>query len=686
MNSPTSPATDTQPESPATPAPESTFHTPNAATGVFEIFEKVPLDRMPAGVCGEFHLAHTEAGFYIGYWLHIRSPKNTAKLAPSVRSLRFDARELALFWLVDNIAANFFADHKGAMKALHAWRAQLIGAPAAEPESAPAAAQSEPVPAPEVVSVGPVSAYYASIPVGDIEPNPHNPRREFAEAELRELADSIKAQGLLQPIAVRDLGEQREGGTARFRLVAGERRWRAHQLVGVPSIEAKVFSGVDDARAGEMALVENLQRHGLNPMEEAEGFADLCEKYGYTPEKISERTGKAESTIKNAIRIVRDLPADVRDRVRRRELSPSHARALASPRWASRPAHCGALAAWVVQTGVPTADLEAKPLPGAVLRALEAAKLAVNVSVYREHVDADALRDAKSDVVESADGALWHLAPAQWKEEKAEIDRVAREKAEREAARAAKRVEMAKAAAVNVKVEDLARAGLAYVPLTGDVARYAEYLPAEYKATGVGTDGEELLVCLRPAELAKLRERETALLVADGESHIGELCAEAQETIDRLKKIGPREMAFLVEAALGGDESTILDPGEFEARGLPPPADLTRATLAGYDPLALVKVYLWCTVLNSEGAQLADALRWILNRPLLGLAHETEEGRARVLAQAAAEVFPKVTTDPKILAEWQKAATMGMPFAEIARSYHTTEDDVRGALEGKRNA
>jgi hypothetical protein len=300
----------------------------------------------------------------------------------------------------------------------------------------------------------------------------------------------------------------------------------------------------------------------------------------------------------------------------------------------------------------------------------------VNVSDYQMHIDHGA-----ECLVEMAEAfQLFHLEPAQWKEERAHIDAGLKRKRDREAAQAAQRVDAAREARVNVRVEDLSRSGLDYVPLIDALARYADHIPAALKATGVGKDGAELLVCMAPAELKALQKREVALFDADRESVLAERHAEARDVINRLKKIGAREAAYLVEASLGTGSGVTLEPGEFEARGMAAPADLTRDGLAGYDPLELVKVYLWSSVLTREGSALEDALRWILNRPTLGLAHETEEGRGRILAQAASEIFPHVTTDPKTLAEWQKAAALNMPVAEIARSYHTTEADVRGAL------
>ena len=158
-----------------------------------------------------------------------------------------------------------------------------------------------------------------ALPIEAIERSPNQPRKRFDEAGLAELAASIAAHGLVEPILVR-----REG--ARYRIVAGERRWRAAQRAGLTEIPA-VLREATDSEAFELALVENIQRADLNPIEEAEAFAALLEEHGLTQEKLAERVGKERSTIANALRLLR-LPEDVRDAVRDGRIEMGHARAL----------------------------------------------------------------------------------------------------------------------------------------------------------------------------------------------------------------------------------------------------------------------------------------------------------------------------------------------------------------------
>ncbi|WP_224373138.1 ParB/RepB/Spo0J family partition protein [Hyalangium versicolor] len=145
------------------------------------------------------------------------------------------------------------------------------------------------------------------------------PRRYFDEAKLAELTESIKAQGVLQPVLVRKDGSG-------YKLIAGERRWRAAQAAGLKEVPALVRE-VTEAQAFELALVENIQRADLNPIEEAEGYQRLVDEFKLTQEQISQRVGKERSTVANALRLLA-LPNDVKNLVADGSLSMGHARAL----------------------------------------------------------------------------------------------------------------------------------------------------------------------------------------------------------------------------------------------------------------------------------------------------------------------------------------------------------------------
>jgi len=157
------------------------------------------------------------------------------------------------------------------------------------------------------------------LPVEDIGPNPFQPRTRFDDNALQELSASIKASGVLQPVLVR---RQADG----YQLVAGERRLRAAQLAGLEKIPA-VLRQVDDRQMMELALIENVQREDLNPIDEAKAYKALVTTVGLTHEQLSERIGKQRSSITNALRLL-TLPVEVQEMVSRGTLSAGHARAL----------------------------------------------------------------------------------------------------------------------------------------------------------------------------------------------------------------------------------------------------------------------------------------------------------------------------------------------------------------------
>jgi ParB family chromosome partitioning protein len=159
------------------------------------------------------------------------------------------------------------------------------------------------------------------IPVGDIDANPYQPRTLFNDEAIQELAASIKASGVLQPVIVR-----RNAGASGYQLVAGERRLRAAKIAGISKIPA-IVKKVDDREMMELSLIENIQRENLNPIEEAKAFNTLAVKLGLTHEQISERVGKQRVSITNSLRLL-GLPEEVQEMVSRGTLSAGHARAL----------------------------------------------------------------------------------------------------------------------------------------------------------------------------------------------------------------------------------------------------------------------------------------------------------------------------------------------------------------------
>ena len=163
---------------------------------------------------------------------------------------------------------------------------------------------------------------YKILPLHKIEPNPDQPRRDFDEEELQALADSIATHGVVQPLTVREMPN------GYYQIIAGERRWRAARLAGLSEVPAVVMEA-DDRKTMELALIENLQRQDLNPVEEALGYQSLMADYGLTQEETASRVGKSRPAVANALRLLNLCP-EVLDKVRTGELSAGHARAILS--------------------------------------------------------------------------------------------------------------------------------------------------------------------------------------------------------------------------------------------------------------------------------------------------------------------------------------------------------------------
>ena len=161
-----------------------------------------------------------------------------------------------------------------------------------------------------------------NIRISDIEPRRDQPRKTFAKESLEVLADSIAEHGVIQPIVVREY-EDAEGS---YEIIAGERRWRAAKMAGLSDIPAVIFDG-DDLKAAQVALIENIQREDLNPVEEAMGYGALREKFNLTQDQVAKQVGKSRSAVTNMLRLL-DLPEEVLEMLRIGEITAGHARAL----------------------------------------------------------------------------------------------------------------------------------------------------------------------------------------------------------------------------------------------------------------------------------------------------------------------------------------------------------------------
>ena len=163
---------------------------------------------------------------------------------------------------------------------------------------------------------------YRMLPIYRVEPNPEQPRQDFDPEELQALSESIGIHGIIQPLTVRELN------TGYYQIIAGERRWRAARIAKLSEVPAIVIEA-DDKKATELALIENLQRQDLNPVEEALGYQSLIDDYGLTQEEAAERVGKSRPAVTNSLRLLSLCP-EVLERLRKGELTAGHARAILS--------------------------------------------------------------------------------------------------------------------------------------------------------------------------------------------------------------------------------------------------------------------------------------------------------------------------------------------------------------------
>jgi ParB family transcriptional regulator, chromosome partitioning protein len=158
-------------------------------------------------------------------------------------------------------------------------------------------------------------------PIENLTPNPRNPRRAFTEAELNELAESIRERGIIQPIVVRE-----HGGAGHYEIVAGERRWRAAQRAGLHEVPIAIVDATD-VQSLEFAIIENVQRADLNPIEEASGYLALIEQCNHTQEQVAQIVGKSRPYVANLVRLLK-LSEPVKELIRKGQLSAGHARLL----------------------------------------------------------------------------------------------------------------------------------------------------------------------------------------------------------------------------------------------------------------------------------------------------------------------------------------------------------------------
>jgi len=218
---------------------------------------------------------------------------------------------------------------------------------ASEAETAPGADAASPAPRG-------LDEELAKIPVDLLQRGRYQPRLDMRPESLQELADSIRAQGVVQPIVVRPLVAQRPGEPLRYEIIAGERRWRAAQMAGLHRIPAVIRNVPDDA-AVAMSLIENIQRENLNPLEEARALDRLIREFEMTHQQAADAVGRSRAAVSNLLRLL-ELPDDVKKLVEERQIEMGHARALLSLATVRQQAEVGAL---VAKKGLSVRETEA---------------------------------------------------------------------------------------------------------------------------------------------------------------------------------------------------------------------------------------------------------------------------------------------------------------------------------------
>lgn len=372
------------------------------------------------------------------------------------------------------------------------------------------------------------------IPTMFIRPSTLNPRKTFDEAALRELAASITEHGLLEPIVVREWVSPNIGGSA-FEIVAGERRWRAARIAGLETVPVRSLGQIDDATALRLALVENLQRQDLDPIEEAEGYAALNRVVGLTQTEIGAAVHRSQPVIANRMRLLA-LPEDVREKIRAGELSPSHGVALA--KWARFPALARALADDAVANNVPSKELEGDVFLG---RTYWLKSVGVGEVINSREIHADGCTSCPFDAYVPGRFNAVCLNPEHY--------------AELKAARMAEIESSSKATANDAGAE---QSGL---PRLCDL-HYDSYRECQGRSTPAGCDeacpcrgraigynGQPVEICLDPKRFAKLEAAATREKNKARRADAKDLMAKLRAVIDATEDVGAAEIVILAKQA-----------------------------------------------------------------------------------------------------------------------------------------
>lgn len=650
--------------------------------GVFADWETVKIPT-PKKVKCEVQLACDESG----NWAHghsLQFPTRGASSPAFAREAVHPTRSAALAAAVeymraglvntkhhDSAAAKKLSDQT--VEALVAFQQTLARADATATEDT-AAAQPPPRPT--------YRTEFAEIAVSDIQDNPANHRKHFNAAKDREMADSLLAEGLHQPIAVRKLleGETPEGefplgdaSAPKYELIFGHRRKRGAILAGIKTLQSKIYFDLTRKQATAIALIENLQRVDINAMEEAEGYAQLMTDENLTQDACAARIGRARSTVANALRLLRHPPT-VRELIRSGVLGAEHGKGLArfvpdaknAERWKTEfpkwELVVGMMAEGVVAQKIPSSALE-NGIP--CIHALVSAGVAVRIDQFGEHrLDASQRKHAAYFPV--GDGDYLCFNPEHWQAEVKARVKAQQERDEAEAKRRAdEAAKLAKGGRKQLRIEDLD--STQYREFKGADEALNELVPEGKKMAAKGAAGRTTVVT--DVQLAdRLQKAMLKEIQRNREEARADLEKKVEKKIAGLKKVGPREFAWLVflivdptsRSTLPGLYAEMRTPAGVKAAQVPAAAmgasnfanDTERreyqtrrlAALGKSEPVAVLKMlmtdYLGSaiadTVANGPESQGALILKWWLDTDTLWLLEETAAGRAELVERVKA--------------------------------------------------
>jgi ParB family transcriptional regulator, chromosome partitioning protein len=552
---------------------------------------------------------------------------------------------------------------------------------------------------------------FAELPVSAISPNPENHRKHHDAMKAKELADSIKQAGLLQPIAVRllgadELGEMPMGGEGveakQYEIILGHRRHRAHIVLGLPTIAAMVYEGVSRADAKAAALIENLQREDVNPIEEAEGYADLMATWNLTTAQCADRVGRPRPSVANALRVL-EVPA-VTELIREGELTMAHGMAL--HKYAARPEIVKVIAEQCVLHSTSAGQLEEWNKQNYVPFFQELAKAGIVAVIRRydlpggygvEWPEAWATDAEYQSVDNGYTWLCWNPAKHRefmdsWIAELAE----ARQKADEKAAKDRKKTGIK--SLDDLDSDDYEIVSERQVEIT-DLLPESKVLTVKQSPE---KDAATVVVCTAPKFTEAVSDAMRAAMVADCTAKLPALIAEARAKVKKWKKLGPAETAILLAVTLSGGEQNglFLSPASAKSQGvtLPPvlkldgydggeglPSDCGKAIKAlAADPVGYARVlvddYLvgefcvshkwdrieeptdWRFRVSTIGRALLTS---ILDKPL-GLLEDSAAGRRKLAAQVKAL--------PWYAAAFEQASKAGEDMSDIVEEESATAD------------